>query len=129
VCATELEEIPAPLPLHGCRSCGGAWLGPEAAVHLLRDPDDTVNQAVVAASRKIPFQHEVHPERLRVCALCAQPMSALYVGPIRLETCPHGTWFDRDEVREASRTLEAKRHEGEWDPLRALIGVIERWYS
>jgi len=87
VCSLPLEPIAAPLPVHGCTSCGGAWLGPEAAVHLLRDEDDAVNRGIVAASEAIPFDSKPHPEpdHERTCALCALPMSTLRVGTIKLE--------------------------------------------
>lgn len=133
VCEVPLEEIPAPLPVYGCTNCGGAWLGPEAAVHLLRDEEDAVTHGVIVASQRIPHDERVQKphaeEDGRVCAMCSQPMSTIRVGKIRLETCPHGTWFDRDEVRKAFHVLDLKRRGlfEEHDLFIDVLARIERW--
>ena len=132
VCSLPLEPIPAPLPVHGCTSCGGAWLGPEAAVHLLRDAEDAVNRGVVAASLRIPFDEKKphpEPEYGRTCALCAQPLSTLRVGSIVLETCPHGTWFDHEEVKKAFDGLDTRRRGlfADDDVFSVVLAKIEHW--
>ena len=35
-CGGALEYTTASLPVHGCRGCGGMWLGPDAAMHVLQ---------------------------------------------------------------------------------------------
>lgn len=98
-------------------------------MHLLRDEFDLVSRGVVAASLRIPSDHKPHPEPEygRMCARCQQPMSTLRVRSIRLETCPHGTWFDRNEVKGAADELQTRRSGRDDDAWIDLLALIERW--
>lgn len=124
ICNALLREAPASLPVSGCATCGGAWLGPEAAVHLLRDEEDDVTREVVEAGERISQQALscVVSEGNRPCARCGQMMHRIDVGHVRLDCCPsHGTWFDREEVKKCASELHRMRHP---DELQIVIARI-----
>ncbi len=54
------------LPLAGCAACGGVWLGPEAAVHVMRGLGDHVDVELARASAaRLPEAVEKACSKLR----------------------------------------------------------------
>jgi Zn-finger nucleic acid-binding protein len=117
-CGASLAPTPASLPLSVCAACGGAWLGPDAAVHVmqgLRDPVDAeLARASTAATRSA---HEAPRDTgTRSCPSCSGRMDRLVFGTIIVDTCvAHGTWFDRGELEgvvAVCAKLRAQQHAG-----------------
>ena len=90
--------------MHGCKACGGLWLGPDATVHVLRGLDDAVDRAIDESAGKLAARAEVTAtiaEGERVCPLCDQPLARVLVHHVRIDSCfTHGSWFDRAEIHE-----------------------------
>ena len=99
----------------GCFTCGGVWLGPEAAVHVMRGLSDEVERDLAAASIETARRSLVPaPDSgSRECPTCGLVMSHLQVGDIVIDSCPtHGSFFDRDEVQsvvDACRRLRKRQ--------------------
>ena len=47
-CGAELAAVRATFPVHACVACGGAWLGVEASVHVIRGMEDALDCDVLA---------------------------------------------------------------------------------
>src|SRR5262245_59529582 len=135
VCATSLVAVvKTTLPIHGCESCGGAWLGSVAAVRVMQGASGEVEDEAVAAARSIrvsrpPLAHE--PNQPCACPQCGLVMTSMRAGNVELEMCPaHGTWFDADEVArvaEASRAKERASHppeESSGSLFQALMDIV-----
>lgn len=103
-CEAPLTALQTTLPMEGCEGCGGVWLGPDAAVHVLRGHGDELEREIARASASVETRasaaRPTDPGH-RACPRCAQTMGRLEVGATVVDTCPaHGTWFDRREVGE-----------------------------
>ena len=126
-CTGQLEYARATLLAHRCPSCGGTWLGPEAAVHLLNARGGLTEQELVAAARQ---DHDgarlvVPDSEARRCPSCDLEMSPMTIGKTRIDSCPaHGTWFDRDEVELVVGTIAAMKRAGVTDPNDVRITSI-----
>ncbi len=138
ICNRLLDEAPASLPVSGCAIRGGAWLGPDAAVHLLRDEVDEVSSEIIDVTERISQQTlpRVHAEGDRPCARCGQIMHRIDAGHVRLDCCPaHGTWFDREEVKKCAMELHRIRHPDELTiaiaritlPFRLVARLLADW--
>lgn len=107
-------EPPRDLPVHGCRACGGVWLGPEAAVHVMRGQGDATDEALVATAQRTASSRSTPPRvpdgSARVCPVCRSALFPLDLAGVTVESCPaHGTWFDEREVeRVVARTTAAR---------------------
>ena len=92
------------LPMEGCEGCGGVWLGPEAAVHVLRGLGDDREREIARATALLEMRAVGAPPAdpgKRECPTCAQVMGRLPVGATVVDSCPaHGTWFDSREIGE-----------------------------
>src|SRR5205085_5931793 len=51
-CGGALAYVGGMLPVHGCGACGGAWLGPDAAVHVMRGQGDSIDGEILAAAER-----------------------------------------------------------------------------
>ena len=100
------------LPIEGCEACGGVWLGPDGAVHILRGLGDELEHEIARASTIVEARAAARPSDAgeRSCPTCAQTMGRLTVGRTVVDSCPaHGTWFDREEVSAVVRQCGALR--------------------
>lgn len=101
-CHNALAPLPTTLTMWGCFACGGVWLGPEAAVHVMRGLGDEVEKNLAAASVDTS-RRSLHPapdSGSRECPTCGLVMSHLQVADLVIDSCPtHGSFFDRDEVK------------------------------
>ena len=90
--------------MEGCEGCGGVWLGPEAAVHVLRGLGDDREREIARATAVLEMRAVGAPPAdpgARECPTCAQVMGRLPVGATIVDSCPaHGTWFDSREIGE-----------------------------
>lgn len=102
------------VPIEGCEACGGVWLGPDGAVHILRGMADDLAREIERASDSVGARASSRPSDLgeRACPTCAQPMGRLTIGHTIVDSCPaHGTWFDREEVAAVIKECSALRRE------------------
>ncbi|MBX3259430.1 MAG: zf-TFIIB domain-containing protein [Labilithrix sp.] len=109
-CGGALEIATASLPIHGCRGCGGMWLGPDATMHLLQGRGGALESELVEsdqrASRAGVARAVVPDGEPRRCPSCALEMAPLLVRDVRVDSCPtHGTWFDRLEVTRVTKEI------------------------
>jgi Zn-finger nucleic acid-binding protein len=117
-CHAAMTLVPTTLSMWGCYSCGGVWLGPEAAVHVMRGLGDEVEQNLAAASVETS-RKSLHPapdSGSRECSTCGLVMARLRVGDVVIDSCAtHGSFFDRDEVQaviDACRRMRRRNDEG-----------------
>ncbi|MEA2748031.1 MAG: Transcription factor zinc-finger [Myxococcales bacterium] len=126
-CHNALTPLPTTLSMWGCFACGGVWLGPEAAVHVMRGLGDEVEQNLAAASVETARRSFVPaPDSgSRECPTCGLVMSHLPVGDIVIDSCPtHGSFFDRDEVQavvDACRRLRRRQEPGLGNLAREFV--------
>jgi Zn-finger nucleic acid-binding protein len=131
-CDAPLAALEATLPVEGCEACGGVWLGPEAAVHVLRGLGDALEQEIARASAGVAARAAVRPSDpgTRVCPTCAQTMGRLEVAKTVVDSCPaHGTWFDRAEIASVIAVCgELRRAQSaeELPPEEAAYRAVER---
>ncbi|MBX3218005.1 MAG: zf-TFIIB domain-containing protein [Labilithrix sp.] len=128
-CGGGLEYATSSLPIHGCRGCGGMWLGPDATMHLLQGRGGALEIELVAsdsrASQAPSGTVAVPDAEPRRCPSCALEMAPLLVRDVRVDSCPtHGTWFDRLEVTRVTREIlklrRARQRRAEGDALPSL---------
>ncbi len=119
--------------MEGCEACGGVWLGPDAAVHVLRGLGDELEREIARASGSVETRAvAVRPADpgQRACPTCAQLMGRLTVGATVVDSCPaHGTWFDPLEIAEVIKACGALReaHAAEKaSPEDAAYRAVER---
>lgn len=116
-CRTALVVAGGAFSIHGCTTCGGAWLGHEVAIRVMQGQPDAPERDVVEAAKSIARSSSVSPRpsgALRACPHCDAPMSPLPSGDVMLDSCPaHGTWFDRDEVVKVTKSARAAREQDE----------------
>lgn len=113
----------------GCPGCGGMWLGPDAAVHVMRGLGDALEREAAEASAEVARTSRA-PARdtgARACPVCSSLMGRLVVDDIIVDSCSaHGSWFDRDEVAgvvKACGSLRAKQRGEEVDDITAA-GIL-----
>ena len=130
-CHAAMTLLPTTLSMWGCFRCGGVWLGPEAAVHVMRGLGDEVEQNLAAASIETS-RRSLHPapdSGSRECSTCGLVMAHLQVGDIVIDSCAtHGSFFDRDEVQaviDACRRMRKRQeHPGVADLAREMVGSV-----
>jgi len=115
-CHDAMTLLPTTLSMWGCYGCGGVWLGPEAAVHVMRGLGDDVERNIAAASVDLS-RRSLHPPPSggsRECSTCGLEMAHLRVGDIVIDSCPtHGSFFDRDEVEAVVKACRRMRQRQE----------------
>ena len=109
-CRGSLEYSQASLPIHGCRACGGLWLGPDATMHVLQGRGGALEREVVDVDRRSSLPPTIAPavpnSAIRRCPACDLEMAPLGIGAVRVDSCPaHGTWFDRLELTRVTKEL------------------------
>lgn len=132
-CGSALTALASALPVSGCHTCGGMWLGPDASIHIMRGLGDALEQDVAALSEETSRRSLVPgvDSGARGCPTCSLVMSRLVVGGVMLDSCAtHGTWFDRDEVGNVATIcgrLRAGQRPGRvMSAVRAVTGVVDR---
>lgn len=109
-CGGALEYTTASLPVHGCRGCGGMWLGPDAAVHVLQGRGGALEHEIVESDTRASLHPTGTPTlpdgEVRRCPSCALEMAPLVFRDVRVDSCPtHGTWFDRLELTRVTKEI------------------------
>ncbi|MBX3219803.1 MAG: zf-TFIIB domain-containing protein [Labilithrix sp.] len=109
-CRGALEYTAASLPIHGCRACGGMWLGPDATMQILQGRGGALESELVESdlrASRAPSATAVIPDgEPRRCPSCDLEMAPLMVRDVRVDNCPtHGTWFDRLEVTRVTKQI------------------------
>ena len=131
-CEGTLEMLHAMVPVSGCRTCGGVWLGPDATMHVLQGLGDEVETEVAALSVD-SARRSLHPagpdSGARGCPTCGLIMQRLPVSSTMIDSCPtHGTFFDRDEVVHVVRACRRLRAHPDPTSLRNRVAAaIEAW--
>lgn len=129
-CHHALTPLPTTLSMWGCFTCGGVWLGPEAAVHVMRGLGDEVEQNLAAASVETSRRSFVPaPDSgSRECPTCGLVMAHLPVGNITIDSCAtHGSFFDRDEVQgviDACRRLRQRQTPSLGNDAREFVEAL-----
>lgn len=91
-------------PMRECERCGGLWL--EVAIFEKICMHREQQSSVLGAASRLPTQPTAEEEKIRYrpCPQCAQLMNRINFARcsgVVVDFCkPHGTWFDRDELRE-----------------------------
>jgi hypothetical protein len=111
-------------PAFGCNACGGLWLEPEAAVHVMQGLGDALDTDLAATSKnqsRVSRSPAPPDTGSRACPRCAQPMMRVVVGETMVDTCAaHGTWFDKNEldgVVKACRKMRASQAPDDPNPI------------
>ena len=103
-------EVPVGL-LHGCKRCGGVFLGKTAADRL----NDALCDRTLALADSLADQPQGRSVGAgpAVCPMCQAAMQVTHCEGIELDVClKHGTWFDPFELSRLARALAAKRAYG-----------------
>ncbi|MBX3192061.1 MAG: zf-TFIIB domain-containing protein [Labilithrix sp.] len=126
-CAASASSLPA----FGCSACGGLWLAPEAAVHVMRGLGDALESSLARAGNTHERVSVVPPPPdlgERGCPRCGVTMMRVTVGSIVIDSCvAHGTWFDRGEldgVVSACRKLKALQAPEDPSVIEGVAGAI-----
>jgi Zn-finger nucleic acid-binding protein len=122
--------------LHGCASCGGAWLDnegcrrllgadlPEGVANTARTSLDTAKARDPAATAyRTPARPEGAP---RKCPWCAAVLGRAVVGAITVDTCTaHGTFFDPHELfaHDQATVLEAAEDDAFVAELKSVLSA------
>lgn len=101
-----------PLPLAGCRDCGGLWLSPAVLGRVVSTLDEAALGIAQQASAGATRAHDLERADLP-CPACRQPLfRARLTGDVDVDRCAeHGTWFDRDELVHVAEALRASRRQ------------------
>lgn len=82
--------------LHACNTCGGVWLDPAAASHVLRETSEAPGN---------------HPPAL-LCPCCDRGMPPVWVpeAQVMVDRCAeHGVWFDHSELDAICRAAAQRK--------------------
>jgi Zn-finger nucleic acid-binding protein len=103
------EKRLAGWPVHGCRSCGGVWVGAETLNGLIETAAATGERVTVAGTgevhrRQLPRGSISGPVVYRRCAECNSPMmrrNFARISGVIVDACgQHGTYFDAGELED-----------------------------
>lgn len=115
-CGAGLQFVPEThVPVYACAACGGAWLGADAAVHVMQGEGDALDAELVAVSKHATATAPSPSAGAgpRACPACGGAMSPLDVAGTRVEFCQaHGTWFDRNEIEHIAAATKKLREGG-----------------
>lgn len=82
--------------IEACGGCGGAWLSTEQAQRALttgsRAPDILARRVDSATRHRRVVSRPVH------CLECGAVAQPTWMGSVEVDSCAHGTWFDRNEL-------------------------------
>jgi Zn-finger nucleic acid-binding protein len=113
--------------LRECPRCEGVWAGAEALHQICRDREQQA--AVLGSATTLDAPGSVHLETVRYvpCPECRKLMNRVNFARcsnVIVDVCrPHGTWFDKDELRRIVEFIRA----GGLDKSRAKeIEELER---
>jgi Zn-finger nucleic acid-binding protein len=117
-CSLELlvAEVPG-TNVYACKRCGGVWIDTEAAQRIataLEPQLVSLADAAAAMGDASPVMSGA-PPACPVCATATHRVRVEAPAPIgtksiELDVCAlHGTWFDRNELQQAWRSLHASR--------------------
>jgi Zn-finger nucleic acid-binding protein len=96
-------------PVHGCRRCGGVWVGDETLDGLIETAAATGERVSVAGTgevhrRQLPRGSMSNPVIYRRCAECSTPMTRrnfARISGVIVDVCgKHGTYFDAGELED-----------------------------
>jgi Zn-finger nucleic acid-binding protein len=96
-------------PVHGCRRCGGVWVGNETLDGLIETAATTGERVSVAGTgqvhrRQLPKGSMSGPVVYRRCAECKTPMTRrnfARISGVVVDVCgEHGTYFDAGELED-----------------------------
>lgn len=129
------------LELDACGRCGGVWLRADQADRaqaLASRAHEELALKVERVTRPVGFR-EAAPIP---CLECAAPMVRRVVSAVIVDTCSHGTWFDRTELvailrarsgeprfvrgLDAAFLREHADREKTWGPLMAAMETFRR---
>lgn len=101
------------IEVSGCGHCGGIWVTTEVAKRALA----TGSRVPEELARKVERVTRARPwvaTAALVCGVCAAPMHRSKIGQVVVDSCVHGTWFDREELGAVMRHVrgEAPLHRG-----------------
>lgn len=89
--------------VHDCATCGGVWLNIETFRQIAEDRDAQSGVLAVLAPTPptmVPSAADIHYVPCPICAKLMNRLNFARISGIVLDSCkPHGTWFDRDELR------------------------------
>ena len=118
-CGAGLALVPEThVPVYQCAACGGAWLGSDAAVHVMQGEGDALDAELVAVSKHATGSASSSSANgARACPACGAAMSPLDIAGTRVEFCSaHGTWFDRNEIEHIAAATQKLRGGGNAGP-------------
>ena len=132
-CGSALAQLTGTmLPVSGCAACGGLWLGPDAAVHVMQGLGDQVDVELARASATVARTSIVPgPDSgMRACPACGLAMARLAIRDVIVDSCAaHGTWFDRGEVEAVEMACSKLRKQHQRDVEHAgdvtAAGLVE----
>ncbi len=109
--------------------CGGLWLDFAATGKVLSSMDGGALELADQAARAAQTAVDTSQTGL-ACPVCFQPLSRLHVGgtTVEVDRCnEHGTWFDRNELRQAAEQVASRR--GAAAPRGAVAAAANGEYS
>ena len=122
------------IELSACGACGGVWLPTEQAL-IAKSSDSRVPEQLAKKVEKVTRARPWHETPLVKCPECQAAMARRFVGKVVIDSCSHGTWFDRDELAtvmafergEAPPDVFSKRERRllEWGPWAGVIEMFE----
>jgi Zn-finger nucleic acid-binding protein len=116
--------------LEECGACGGLWVDPASFQKIIARREQSAAYVGLGSPLPVPG-HAVTPDRVRYlhCPDCGKLMNRLnfarHSGVI-VDVCKsHGTWFDKDELRQIVEFIQAggleAAHEKELEKLKADV--------
>ena len=113
--------------LRECLKCEGVWADAETLHHICTDREQ--QSAVLGTAMTIESQQNAKWEEVRYvpCPICKQLMHRVNFArcsTVIVDVCkPHGTWFDKEELRRVVEFIRA----GGFDKARAIeIAELKR---
>ena len=131
-CRTDLLVAESPAgDVYACASCGGVWLDTVAAQRIATalEPQLISLADAAAAMATSTTTNATSSSSSLACPVCTQAMQRVRVdaaappvaASVDIDVCSaHGTWFDRNELQQAWRTLRATRPEPPPDSLHVV---------
>ncbi len=97
--------------MHGCMRCGALWLDFVSTGKVMSCMHAGALEAADRATRGAQLAVDTTASDLP-CPVCHRPMKRMHVGgtTVEVDRCDdHGTFFDRDELRQAAEQVAARR--------------------
>ncbi len=108
----------------GCRRCGGIMIDRSSASKMV---DDSETQALAAQTAAASEAAAVDTSQEGIpCPYCQLPMDHARLFGVDVDVCPtHGTWFDRDELRQiATEAVRLRRGRLGGAAVGAVAGAV-----